>query len=179
MPEGDQGGAFFSGERDVFGLNGQAAQAEGVGAARRDVFLGGRVVAFEDDDWPLAGAFAPGVERSKRGLRRGRVAAGLPGQGKGWAEQMGETDVEFIDADEEVQHALVDAQAAGGEAGMVVDVDEAPAPQRALRCQGAPVRRFERGQGEAEGDPGPRRVAVGQGAGAGEFGIHFGAGAEQ
>ena len=89
LPEGDQGGAFFGGEGNVLGLKGQTVQAERLGTTRRDVFLGGRVIAFEDDDWRLAGVgFALGFERRNRRLRRRRVAAGLVGQGKGGAEQM-------------------------------------------------------------------------------------------
>ena len=58
--------------------------------------------------------------------------------------------VELADADQEVQHALVDVQRGAGEDRAARDVDQPPAAQRRFRRQGGPVRLRQDGEGEAE-----------------------------
>jgi hypothetical protein len=106
----------------------------------------------------------PALSAAVDGLRRGSVAAGLQGQGNGWAEQVGETDIEFVDTDEEMQHPFVDAQAAGGEAGAGCRLRAVASGAAGVAASGrssAAIRACR--QGEAETDPGPRRAHRGQG----------------
>ena len=48
--------------------------------------------------------------------------------------------IEIVQPADEMQHALVELEPRRGEAGRFVDLDEAPAPQRFERREGAPVR---------------------------------------
>ena len=179
MPEGDQCRPFFGAMRNIFGEQRQALQAEGVSDPGGNVLLRGRVVAFEQDEGDFRFCLIFRVHRSNHRARRRSVVGSLQWQGAGRAQQVGEAAVEFVDAAEEMQYPLVDAQAAGGEAGAVIDFDQAPAAQRALRREGAPVRVVEGAERQAETDGRAVVLALGLGAEAGQFAVHFEAGTKQ
>ena len=100
-------------------------------------------------------------QRLRPRLRRRRACAvGHRRRQRMRAQQRTQARVEVVDAGQVVQHALVDAQAAAGQRLLVLELEQAPAPQRAHRRERAPVRLGQHGEREPEGGARPARRAA-------------------
>ena len=87
--------------------------------------------------------------------------------------------VELADADQEVQHPLVDFQRGTGEDRVGRDFDQPPAAQRRFRRQRRPMRIRQDAEREAEGRERARRLALRRGAKRRELGVQLHADAQQ
>jgi hypothetical protein len=144
-------------------------QAEGGRSVPGEGPLAGGLGAEQMDDRqaPPARLLQPAADPLDRGLLGGGQLAGPLGRLHG-REQRGQAVVEVVEALEEVDHALVGAQRAGGErlGTGLVDLQQPPGAQGPLRGKRVPGGLVEQGQRQPEG----RVRALGHSLGAGAQG---------
>ena len=89
------------------------------------------------------------------------------------AHEVAHAGIDLGDADDRVQHTFVDAQRAGQQGLAGLQFDQAPAAQRGLRGERAPVGVRQHRQREAEAGMAQPTVALGLGAGCSKTPVEF------